>query len=337
LHVSEVAGHLDDQNNARLEKRLRRIERSLHTVQSQLRAEKFKRGSRDRSRCDFEESTFHSYRNSPSLASATSSPQRAQEGRPPDESASEDEDIREPRGHPHPSADRDLGFLGPSSSAAALRDLVATQAQFKSILDEIPPEHPSSSTGEPPGPLTSGEWRFCQSRLSLGIQVLSGLLPKPLREQLLRSFFDAFDPIQSLIPEPWVYRVHGDLSNILELTDSGSSPNFMSVAKQIESNQSKKLNITRGTPVPIKWSLIGILFAMFALGARTLPSINHSYRPHGQTNEESRGFASRMRDLVGVCWRLSNPLERVEESSILLLYLYIMAHTLYGEFSKHAI
>jgi hypothetical protein len=245
----------------------------------------------------------------------------------------EDEDLTKPQGHLHYSSD--LGFLGPSSPAAALRDIVATQAQFRSILDGIsPPEKSPPALGEPSGPLVSGDWLFCQPRLNLGKQVLNGLPPKPRRDQLLNSFFNTFDPIRSLIPRPWVHRFHRDLPKILDQSESISSSDFLSLATRIESSESKKVHISRDTPIPIKWNLIGMLFAMLAIGTRNLPSTENQNGPPEQIDEESKDSGSRLRDLAGLCWRLSNPLETVNESSILLLYLYIMSHTMHGIISE---
>lgn len=276
---------------------------------------------------------------SASLASNTSSPSKKRKDFAPDDdesssSSSDDhENPSEVRGHLYFS--NDLGFLGPSSPAAALRDLVATQTQFKSIVESIaPPDKPPPAIGDPSRPLASRDWRFCQARLDLGKRVLSGLPPQPRRDLLLNSFLNSFDPIRSLIPRPWVHRFHRGLPKALDQPDSISSSDLLGLATRIESSESKRVHISHNTAIPVKWNFFGMLFSMLSIGARNILSTENPNGPPEPADDESKDAGSQLRDLAGLCWHLSNPLETVNEFSILLLYLYIMSHTLHGIISE---
>src|SRR2546423_1148614 len=83
-----------------------------------------------------------------------------------------------------------------------------------------------------------------------------------------------------------------------------------------------------------------MLWAMFQIAAYPAPQLLNIDAIHFHTGtspaEGVQSFAFRMRNLVGICWQLCNPLEKPEESSMLLLYFYIWMYIVFGEYSKDA-
>lgn len=78
---------------------------------------------------------------------------------------------------------------------------------------------------------------------------------------------------------------------------------------------------------------------MFAMAAYTTPQLLDigllEFHEGILLSGEIRAFSFQMHDLVGVCWQLSDPHERSDESLVLLLYFYFMLHVVFGEYSKH--
>ncbi|KAI9845099.1 MAG: hypothetical protein M1837_005103 [Sclerophora amabilis] len=321
-------------SNSRLEKRLKQVERSLQSLQRQLRPELISKKPRKRPRTEVEEDGETRLDGTSASTSSSSEPmsrENQHDGFEIEAQANEDGESSL-----NASNDENLGFMGPSSHVAVLHDLVSTQKQFKNVLTTLKTATSPSPMTDPSWSMKFGESRFFQPRLTLGVQVLRSLPPKSLCDELMNVFFSVFDPIRPVIPRPWAYKVYNALFAMPGLEDPTGHSDMSVTVSLIESKQYEGVHFLGQNPyVPVKWNLIGMLFAKFAVAALT--STSHDSILLAQQQQELHGegphaFARRMLDNVGICWRLSNTLETVDEASVLLLYLYIVVHTLLGEF-----
>ena len=315
---------------ANLEQRLTQIERSIQNLQRQFQAEGPLTQSRKRRRDAVEESGH------PLAVSTSVRPTEASEPKWPVVERQTDGSPSD--SFPDPDHDEDdPSFVGPSSDTRALEEFISTREQFKGILDDLPYEPPPMSSTLPPWVLASGERRFRQSRLELGERVVKDFPPKALCDELLRIYFGVFNQIRPFIPRHWAIKALDKVFQLDGLSQYKTPENVSNTAALIDSNSFKELSVPADSS-SVKWNLIGILSAMFAIAAYTAPQLLDAEALHFHTGitptDGALSFAFRMRNVVGICWQLCNPLESPEESSVLLLYFYTWVHLVFGEYSK---
>lgn len=314
------------------------IERSIQNLQRQFQSEDPSTQSRKRRR-DTAEEPVRSWTQQSSLAIATSTSSiETSETKWPfleEQAAESNQDSFQgfDRGEDEPS------YVGPGSDTAALQAFISTREQFKGILDELPFEPPPMSSTLPPWVLALGERRFRQSRLELGERVVKDFPPKVLCDELLRIYFAGFNQIRPIVPRHWASKALEEVFQLDGLMQYKTPENISNIAARIDSNSFRELSAPSDPP-SVNWNIIGMLSAMFAIAACTAPQlldIDALQFHTGTTPAEGvQSFAFRMRNLVGICWQLCNPLEKPEESSVLLLYFHIWVYLTFGEYSKDA-
>jgi hypothetical protein len=161
--------------------------------------------------------------------------------------------------------------------------------------------------------------------------------PKALCDELLRIYFSVFNQIRPIIPLHWAMKALEKVFQLDGLSQYKTPENVSTTAARIDSNSFKELS-TPSDSSSVNWNIIGTFSAMFAIAAYTAPQLLDIDVLHFHTGitpaEDALSFAFRMRNLVGICWQLCNPLEKPEESSVLLLYFYTWVHLAFGEYSK---
>jgi hypothetical protein len=229
-------------------------------------------------------------------------------------------------------------FVGPGSDSKALEEFISTREQFKGILDELPFEPPPTSSTLPPWVSPFGEHHFRQSRLELGERVVKDFPPKVMCDELLRIYFEVFNQIRPIVPRHWASKALEEVFQLDGLMQYKTPENISNAAARIDSNSFKDLS--EPGPPSVNWNIIGVLSAMFAIAAYTAPQLldidTLQFHTGISPAEGVQSFAFRMRSLVGICWQLCNPLEKPDESSVLLLYFYIWVYLAFGEYSKDA-
>jgi hypothetical protein len=223
------------------------------------------------------------------------------------------------------------------SNISLLQQLFSAHDQLKGILDSLPLEQASpQSTLEQSSPAAENN-RSRPSRLELGRTMLRDFPPLPLCHELVRVYFESFHQIRPVVPRHWVGQILKELFQIQGLAEPRTADGIAEAAARIDHVSENRVPGSSSSSL-LSWNTVGVLLSMFAIATYTAPQLLdiHLLRFHQETllADEIRIFAFKMHDLVGVCWELSDPHERADESLVLLLYFYFMLHIVFGEHSK---
>ena len=211
-----------------------------------------------------------------------------------------------------------------------LHEFFSAHEQLKGILHSLPLEQASPpSSWQQWAPAAKGR-EFRQSRLTLGGNVLGHFPPLPLCNDLVRAYFDGFHQIRPVVPRHWVGQVLNEVFQLQGLAEPRTADGIDAAAARIDYGSENSL---------LNWNTVGVLLSMFAMAAYTTPQLLDigllGFHEGMMLADEIRAFAFKMHDLVGVCWQLTDPYQRADESLVLLLYFYFMLLVVFGEYSKH--
>lgn len=222
----------------------------------------------------------------------------------------------------------DHTFVASVTNSSALQELFSAHEQLQELFNSLPVDQaspPSNWSQEAP----PGESKhFWQSRLDMSTTVLSCFPSLPLCNDLARAYFEGFYQIRPVVPREWVDQILTDLFRLNGLSEPRTTSGIIEAATQIDSDS-----------CPLDWNQLGVLLCMFSMAAYQTPGLlDANWLAFYETILEPsqiRTFAFKMKDLVGICWQLSDPHVQATESLVLFLYFYFMLHLVTGELSKY--
>jgi hypothetical protein len=224
------------------------------------------------------------------------------------------------------------------SNISVLQQFFSAHEQLKYILDSIALEQTEPPSNFEQSLSAAENKRSRQFRLELGGSILRHFPPLPLCNELVRVYFESFHQIRPVVPRHWVGQAVNELFQIQGLAEPRTADGIAEAVVRIDHGNETCLS-GFGSSCFLSWNTVGVLLSMFAIASYTAPQLLDIslLELHRDTilDEDTRVFAFRMHDLVGVCWELSDPDEPANESLVLLLYFYIMLHITFGEHSKH--